>query len=144
MSRIGSKNTKPELFLRSLLHRQGIRFRLHSKNLPGKPDIVFPKYKTVIFVHGCFWHYHSCKDSKIPSSRSEWWKNKLKDNQKRDQEIIGKLLNSGWRVLIIWECSVKKSKKNPKTFISEIQKWLSSNSLYAESEDLLIKELVHK
>lgn len=144
MSRIGSKNTKPELFLRSLLHREGMRFRLHSKNLPGKPDMVFSKYRAVIFINGCFWHYHGCKDSKLPSSRSVWWRNKLKNNQKRDNHIIGKLLSLEWRVLVIWECSIKKSKKNPTTFIIKIRNWLSEDSCYAESKNLSIQELSYK
>jgi len=141
MSRIGSKNTKPELWLRSQLHKEGLRYSLHSKNLPGKPDIVLKKYKTVIFVHGCFWHYHGCKDSKIPSSRTDWWKKKLERNKEHDKEIIKELIELGWRVVVIWECSIRKSKNSPEKFINKIKKCLLENYNYAESEDLYIKGL---
>lgn len=105
MSRIGHRDTKPELIVRSLLHRLGYRFRLHRKDLPGKPDITLAKYKTVIFVHGCFWHRHPrCKYSYTPRTRKEFWKEKFERNIKRDKRV-GKLLRSqGWKVRIIWEC----------------------------------------
>lgn len=108
MSRIKGKDTKPELELRSCLHRLGFRFRIRRKDLPGKPDIVLPKYKTIIFVHGCFWHRHSgCKYAYTPKSNVEFWTNKLEGNITRDQIIQKKLESQGWRVLIVWECSVK-------------------------------------
>ncbi len=109
MSRIRSKNTKPELIVRSLLHRMGFRFRLHRKDLPGKPDIVLPKYKTVIFVHGCFWHRHKdCKVATTPSTRREFWEKKFKDNVARDERNQRQLRQLGWHVYVLWECEVKK------------------------------------
>ena len=110
MSRIRSKNTKPELVVRSLLHGMGFRFRLHVKDLPGKPDIVLPKYKTVIFVHGCFWHRHQgCKEATTPKTRTDWWLEKLNRNVARDQEAIAALSSQGIKVIVVWECEAKKS-----------------------------------
>ncbi len=109
MSRIKGKDTKPELKVRSLLHRLGFRFRLHSKKLPGKPDLVLPKYQTVIFVHGCFWHrHHGCKYSYTPKSRAEFWKRKFNRTKERDASNVEQLLNAGWDVITIWECETKK------------------------------------
>ena len=105
MSRIRSKNTEPELKVRSLLHRMGYRFRLHNKNLPGKPDIVLSKYRTVIFVHGCFWHRHTdCKFAYTPKSKVEFWEAKFKRNIERHEEVTKQLEKLGWKVLTIWEC----------------------------------------
>lgn len=110
MSRVRSRNTKPELFVRSLLHAMGYRFRLHRKDLPGSPDIVLPKYRTVVFVHGCFWHQHpGCRKATIPRSNSEFWEAKLKRNRQRDLEARRRLEKSGWNVLTLWECEVKKA-----------------------------------
>ncbi|MCP4150004.1 MAG: DNA mismatch endonuclease Vsr [bacterium] len=109
MSKIRSKDTKPELLLRSALHRRGYRFRIHRKDLPGKPDIVLPKFKTVIFVHGCFWHLHQdCIDGRIPKTQSEKWRKKLEGNVERDKLHEKKLIEMGWHVLTIWECEVEK------------------------------------
>ena len=108
MSAIKSKNTKPEIAVRKLLHSMGYRFRLHRKDLPGSPDIVLPKYKTVIFVHGCFWHRHeNCKYASTPRTRKEFWENKFKANLKRDEEIQKKIKNIGWQSVVIWECETK-------------------------------------
>ena len=108
MSAIKSKNTKPEVEVRKLLHSMGFRFRLHRKDLPGSPDIVLPKYKTVIFVHGCFWHRHeNCKYASTPKTRKEFWENKFKANIKRDLEIQEKIKNLGWQSVVIWECEIK-------------------------------------
>ena len=108
MSAIKSKNTKPEIKVRKVLHSMGYRFRLHSKDLPGSPDIVLPKYKTVIFVHGCFWHRHeNCKYASIPKTRQEFWNKKFEENIKRDSEIQGKIKNLDWRSVVIWECETK-------------------------------------
>lgn len=108
MSLIRSKDTKPEVFIRSLLHRLGFRFRKNVKNLPGKPDIVLPKYKSVIFVHGCFWHQHKkCKRSNIPKSNMDFWKSKLNKNVKRDTEHQAELKKAGWKIKIVWECELK-------------------------------------
>ena len=112
MSRIRSKNTKPELIVRSFLHRNGFRFRLHDKKLPGKPDIVLKKYKTVIFVHGCFWHGHSnCKYSALPTTRRNWWKKKIEGNRKVDAIAQVSLRNKGWKIIEVWTCKLKKKKQ---------------------------------
>jgi DNA mismatch endonuclease (patch repair protein) len=110
MSRIKARDTKPEMLLRSLLHREGFRFRLHAKNLPGKPDIVLPRYKTVIFVHGCFWHRHSeCKNATMPSTRREFWEEKFNGNIRRDALNRLVLEEAGWNVFVVWECELKAS-----------------------------------
>lgn len=109
MSRIRSCDTKPEKIVRSLLHRKGYRFRLHKKDLPGKPDIVFPRYKKIIFVHGCFWHRHDgCRYAYNPKSQIDFWKEKFRQNVKRDKKVQDALLQLGWQVHIIWECETKK------------------------------------
>ena len=108
MSAIKSKNTKPEIKVRKILHSMGYRFRLHSKDLPGSPDIVLPKYKTVIFVHGCFWHRHeNCKYASNPKTRKEFWNKKFTENKKRDSEIQEKIKILDWRSVVIWECETK-------------------------------------
>lgn len=113
MSRIRSTNSKPEIIVRSLLHRMGYRFRLHRKDLPGKPDIVLPKYRTVIFVHGCFWHRHQgCKYAYQPKTRKEFWEAKFKSNIERDKMVFSKLQTLGWEVIVIWECEIK-NRLNP-------------------------------
>jgi len=110
MSRIRSKDTKPELIVRSLLHRMGYRFRLHRKDLPGKPDIVLPKYKTAIFIHGCFWHGHkNCKRGNIPKSNKEYWISKITKNIERDRKNILKLKKANWKVIKIWECEIERN-----------------------------------
>lgn len=113
MSRIRAKDTKPELYVRKLLHSFGFRYRLHKKNLPGKPDIVLSKYKTVIFVHGCFWHGHSCKygsEKRMPKSNIEYWKKKFEKNKELNKIHMRELKKKGWRIILIWECELKKEK----------------------------------
>jgi DNA mismatch endonuclease (patch repair protein) len=108
MSKIRSKDTSPEIRVRKMLFSQGYRYRLHVKDMPGKPDIVLPKYKVVIFVHGCFWHLHSgCRDGTIPKTRTGYWKDKLLRNKERDKEHMRELQKQGWRVLQLWECEVE-------------------------------------
>lgn len=107
MSRIKAKDTKPEMLVRSAVHRLGLRFRLHDKRLPGKPDLVLPKHRTVIFVHGCFWHRHGCKLASNPKSRQDYWAPKFERNVRRDAEHRSALEEAGWRVVVIWECEVK-------------------------------------
>jgi DNA mismatch endonuclease (patch repair protein) len=110
MSNIKGKNTKPEMNLRSQLFRQGFRFRVHKKDLPGKPDIVLSKYKTAIFVHGCFWHYHKdCREGRIPQSNNAFWKAKLEKNVERDAKHKVDLEKLGWNVIIVWECEIEQS-----------------------------------
>lgn len=112
MSRIRSKDTSPEMRVRSYLHKAGFRFRLHEKNLPGRPDIVLPKYETVIFVHGCYWHRHpGCKLAYMPKTRVEFWQEKFRQNVERDRVKKDQLLESGWTVLTVWECMSKDDNK---------------------------------
>ncbi|RYZ84836.1 MAG: DNA mismatch endonuclease Vsr [Proteobacteria bacterium] len=111
MSRIKSKDTKPEMIVRRFLHSQGFRYRLHVKDLPGKPDIVLPKYKTVIFVHGCFWHGHEgCRYFVVPKTRTEWWLSKINRNRLNDAKKKHTLEVIGWNVVTIWECHLKGDK----------------------------------
>ena len=108
MSRIKGKDTKPEMLVRKYLHANGLRYRLHSAGLPGKPDIVLPKYKTVVFVHGCFWHRHEgCRYFVVPKTRTEFWMNKIGRNVANDEKQQAALVAAGWRVLTIWECELK-------------------------------------
>ncbi|MFC5865134.1 very short patch repair endonuclease [Acidicapsa dinghuensis] len=110
MSKIRSKNTAPEILLRSLLHRAGYRFRIHRKDLPGTPDIVFPNLRKVIFVHGCFWHQHpDCREGRVPGSRREYWQPKLARNQERDATAIKQLIQQGWNAMTVWECEIEIS-----------------------------------
>ncbi len=110
MSRIRSRNTGPEKILRSMLHQAGFRFRLHDKKLPGCPDLVLKKYHTVIFVHGCFWHRHTeCNNSILPKTRPDFWKAKLEGNVVRDRKNTEALSSTGWTVIVVWECELKKS-----------------------------------
>ena len=109
MAAIRGTNTKPELAVRKFLHGSGFRFRLHRKDLPGKPDIVLPKYRTAIFVHGCFWHLHGCKNTVIPKTRTEWWKTKLEGNRTRDERNRSKMEDMGWKVITVWECETSAS-----------------------------------
>ena len=111
MSQIKAKNTKPEMVVRKFLHANGFRYSLHNKKLPGKPDIVLPKYKTIIFIHGCFWHGHAnCKYFKIPRTRTQWWKDKINRNKANDEKAVKALRKDGWKVIIIWECKLKPAK----------------------------------
>ena len=108
MSAVRAKNTRLEIEIRLRLFAQGFRYRLHVRDLPGTPDMVLPKYSTVIFVHGCFWHYHGCSRSTIPDSRRNWWRKKLENNRTRDAKALAELRSNGWRVVVIWECSVRR------------------------------------
>lgn len=112
MAAIRGSNTKPELAVRKFLHANGLRFRLHRKDLPGKPDIILPKYRTAIFVHGCFWHLHGCRNTVIPKTRTEWWTAKLEGNRARDEKSSLRLNELGWRVIIVWECETTPTRLN--------------------------------
>lgn len=108
MSKINAENTKPELLVRRYLHGKGLRYRLHVRSLPGKPDIVLPKYKTVIFIHGCFWHGHEgCKYFVAPKTKTEWWLKKIGDNKVRDNNVLDSFRGLGWNIITIWECELK-------------------------------------
>ena len=110
MSRIGGKDTKPELAVRRYLHARGLRYRLHSKSLPGKPDIVFPSRRIALFVHGCFWHGHDgCKRATIPATRSEFWQDKIGATKARDLNAVAMLEDAGWTVLVLWQCQINEA-----------------------------------
>lgn len=120
MSRVRSNNTKPEMIVRQMIFHLGYRYRVHVKDLPGKPDLVFRKRKKVIFVHGCFWHLHDCNRYKLPATRTEYWLPKLIQNAERDKKNLDLLINNGWKVLVIWECELE----NERNLSSKITKFL--------------------
>jgi DNA mismatch endonuclease, patch repair protein len=133
MSRVGQRDTGAEMFLRRALHRRGFRYRLYDRKLPGTPDMIFPRFHAVVFVHGCFWHAHGCKFSTMPSTRSEFWAKKFEENRKRDRLNIDSLLADGWRVLVIWECAVKRRRTlDPDEVISSVVDWLNSDDQWGE------------
>lgn len=112
MSQIKGKDTKPEVLVRKYLFSRGLRFRKNDKRYPGHPDIVLPKYRTIVFVHGCFWHFHEgCKYAVMPSTNTDFWKEKLMNNKARDQKIQRELEDAGWKVIVVWECQLKKDKR---------------------------------
>jgi DNA mismatch endonuclease, patch repair protein len=123
MSGIRGKDTRPEMIIRRGLHARGFRYRLHDRRLPGKPDLVFPKYRAVIFVHGCFWHGHNCPFFKWPKTREAFWRKKIEGNVARDRDAIAQLQMSGWRVKLVWECETRK--RAPEELEQKIAFWLS-------------------
>ncbi|MEM5470776.1 very short patch repair endonuclease [Hoeflea sp. AS60] len=126
MAAVKGKNTLPEIFLRQHLHKAGFRYRLHAKGLPGKPDLVFPKRKAVLFIHGCFWHGHGCHRFSWPKTREEFWRKKITGNMERDLRQQNMLRSLGWRVGIVWSCALQgKAKLSPKVIIDECAKWLN-------------------
>lgn len=132
MAGIRGKNTCPELSLRRALHKRGLRYRLHAQGLRGKPDLVFARHRAVVFVHGCFWHRHpNCRFATIPATRTEFWSRKFNSNVARDKEVTKSLLDAGWRVAIVWECSLRGSQEV--TSVSEaIRNWLNSEDHFIE------------
>jgi DNA mismatch endonuclease (patch repair protein) len=133
MSGIRGKNTRPELLIRKLLHGQGFRYRLHDKKLPGKPDIVLPRFRAVILIHGCFWHGHDCHLFKWPSSNESFWKEKITKNKSVDERTYQFLQVSGWRILTIWECALKGKKRRPiEQIADDIVTWLNTSTCDAE------------
>ena len=134
MSRIRSRHTKPEVIVRSLLHRSGYRFKINDSKLPGRPDIVLPKYKTVIFVHGCFWHRHeNCSKATTPSTNKEYWTKKFRNNVSRDNKVKKELEKLKWRVIIIWECEITN---DPLSVLNEIVRTLEKDVSKVYSIDL--------
>lgn len=113
MSRIRGRDTRPEMLIRSGLHAAGLRYRLHVRNLPGCPDLVFPRYRAVVLVHGCFWHGHNCPMFKLPTTRAAFWRQKIDRNRERDCVAAAKLKEESWRVLTVWECSLKGTRRCP-------------------------------
>ncbi len=133
MAAIKGRNTKPEMQVRKMLHKAGFRYRLHVSRLPGKPDLVFPRYKAVIFVQGCFWHQHQCAMLHWPKTRTDWWRQKISANRAHDEAVQDKLRELGWRVLLVWECALKgKNKLPPVQLIGDISNWLRAGSSFAE------------
>lgn len=129
MSRIRSKNTKPEKIIRSLLHKMGYRFRIHRRDLPGKPDIVLPKYRTVVFMHGCFWHRHeSCKAATTPKTNTAFWEEKFRRNVERDERHQDALNALGWKVIVVWQCELKDRAEIGRRLQSELVASCSSGS----------------
>jgi DNA mismatch endonuclease (patch repair protein) len=121
MSRVKGRDTKPEILVRSLVHRMGFRFRLHRRDLPGKPDIVLPRHKKVIFVHGCFWHGHKqCSRSKRPTTNERFWNKKLDGNIERDKRFRRKLHRMGWKVVVVWQCETR----NPEKLLQKLERFL--------------------
>jgi DNA mismatch endonuclease (patch repair protein) len=138
MKKIKSENTQPEIFVRKFLFSRGFRYLLHVKNLPGKPDMVLPKYKSVIFINGCFWHGHDCKlgsGSRIPKSNSQYWKQKIAKNIERDKNNIKKISELGYNVFVIWECEIKDENK----LIELLTPLLRLKKIYIDSsKDILV------
>ena len=136
MASIRGRNTRPEMALRKALHRRGFRYRLHDRKLPGHPDLVLPKYRAVIFVHGCFWHRHSgCRYATTPATNIESWDRKFRDNVERDERNIGKLRGQGWRITVIWECALKGD--NPEVIADKVSLWLQEGGSWLEIPDPL-------
>ena len=139
MAGIKGKDTKPELVLRRALHARGFRYRLHSKTVPGRPDLVFPKHHAIVFVHGCFWHRHEgCRYTTTPSTRPEFWQAKFDSNVIRDAAIRDELLERGWRVATVWECSLRKTDQLATT-VELLAAWLLSDSSQFEVGEKDIK-----
>lgn len=129
MASVRSKNTKPEIILRKALFSLGFRYRLHSGSLPGKPDLVLPKFKAVIFINGCFWHWHGCKHSRLPSENYEYWLSKISKNRERDQKNYERLIEQQWRILIVWECALSKS--GIANSVRRVESWLKGRDIFS-------------
>jgi DNA mismatch endonuclease (patch repair protein) len=117
MSRIRGRDTKPELLVRHGLHGRGFRYRLHRRDLPGRPDLVLPRYRAAVFVHGCFWHAHRCHLSKLPETRQEFWRRKIEENAARDRKAAVALQERGWRVVVIWECALRGARRREASWV---------------------------
>lgn len=119
MSRVRAKDTRPEMIVRRLLHSLGFRFRLHRRDLPGRPDIVLPRYRAAIFVHGCFWHGHDCSLFRMPATRTDFWAMKIAANRRRDEDAVSRLHDIGWRSLLIWECALRGRGRLPEEKLTD-------------------------
>ena len=129
MSGIRGRDTKPEMVIRRGLHARGYRYRLHSRSLPGKPDLVFPARKAVVFVHGCFWHGHDCPLFKWPSTRAEWWREKIEGNRARDSLVRAQLAEMGWRQFRVWECALKgRQRRDSEALLDFVGEWLDGEN----------------
>lgn len=143
MSSIRGKDTKPEILIRKALHGRGFRYRLHASDLPGKPDLVFPRYRAAVFVHGCFWHGHNCNLFKLPSTRTDFWEQKISGNRERDQRQLDELNTKGWKTLVIWECMTRKGATMPfDMLINWIEDWLTvgDNSAYIDTRGIHVQQ----
>jgi DNA mismatch endonuclease (patch repair protein) len=127
MSGIRGRDTKPELMLRRELHRRGFRFRLHVRNLPGKPDIVLPRYRAVVLVHGCFWHGHDCRYFRYPATRPDFWRKKIASNRQSDARVVEALGADGWRVAVVWECATRVPARSFNKLADSLGKWIRGN-----------------
>lgn len=137
MASVGQKNTGAEVLLRCALHRVGLRYRLHDRSLPGTPDLVFPCFHAAVFVHGCYWHSHGCYRSTVPKSRREFWTEKFDANRLRDERNLRLLHDSGWRILIVWECSLRgKTAKTSSAIAKAVKAWLESSQSIGEMEGI--------
>jgi len=133
MASVGHKDTGPEILLRSALHKAGFRYRLHAGDLPGRPDLVFPRFRAVIFIHGCFWHFHGCPRSTVPKSRREYWKAKFETNRTRDKRSVELLKERGWRALVVWECAlVGKRLVSLDETVERVQSWLMGDGEFRQ------------
>lgn len=134
MRGIGSRNTKPELLIRKRLFGMGFRYRINDRTLVGSPDIVFPKYHAVVFIHGCFWHGHDCELFKLPGTHTEFWKEKIETNRNRDAKVLNQLRSEGWRICIVWECAVKGKAQLQRIDItvSKIAEWVRPDYVWME------------
>ncbi|MBU4175784.1 MAG: very short patch repair endonuclease [Actinobacteria bacterium] len=145
MSAVRDKNTKLEIEIRRRLFAKGFRFRIHRKDLPGTPDIVFPRYNAIIFVHGCFWHMHGCPRSRLPDTRQAWWKAKLEDNKRRDEAAVRDLEDAGWRVMLIWECGYRRKGVRESEALDEMAEaaavFLESQTLYTEIPQIAVTDM---
>ncbi len=136
MNRIRGQDTKPEMAIRRGIHARGLRYRLHDRSLPGRPDMVFPKYHAAVFIHGCFWHAHDCSLFKLPNTRQDFWKKKLEDNAARDRNAIEALQVAGWRVLVIWECALRGRGRRKVAWVLD-----SAAGYICQHHDSLLREI---
>ena len=144
MARIRSKDTKPEMFVRRALHAAGYRYSLHSKKLPGRPDLVLTRYRAVIFVHGCFWHGHqNCRHFRLPGTRTEFWNEKISRNRERDAEAVRNLLEDGWRVGIVWECTHRDRTWTAAQLAGTVKDWLAGSEPILELNGNQTPDNVH-
>lgn len=133
MSGIRAKDTQPEMLIRKALHARGFRYRLHVANMPGRPDMVFPRYRAVILAHGCFWHGHDCALFRLPGSRRAFWEAKICRNRERDQEVDRELAADGWRRLAVWECAMRGRGRLPhQELVARIEEWLKGSESFRE------------
>lgn len=145
MSGIRAKNTSPEIFIRKGLHARGFRYRLHVKDIPGSPDLVFPKHNALIQIHGCFWHGHECHYCKPPATNPEFWQNKIMQNKTRDRQNLDKQIEAGWRCLIIWECAIRLSRRSVSSLdvIELSAQWLTTGANLAIIDERGVHKLNH-